>query len=148
MEDAGVGWITAIIVGGIAGWLAEQFMKSNMGLIMNIVLGIVGAAIASAILSYFGIALGGMGRLPSFRLHRRSLAALDRPGDTARLKPSEARSAGGVPTVGKRYAKPSRCRSVLWGPAHLVMASGGSAERDDVHADTAGINMPAFSASV
>ena len=55
MGDAGVGWITAIIV---AGWLAEQFMKSNMGLIMNIVLGIVGAAIASAILSYFGIALG------------------------------------------------------------------------------------------
>jgi len=34
-------------------------MKSNMGLIMNIVLGIVGAAIASAILSYFGIDLGG-----------------------------------------------------------------------------------------
>ena len=49
----------AIIIGGIAGWLAEQFMKSNMGLIMNIVLGIVGAAIASAILSYFGIVLGG-----------------------------------------------------------------------------------------
>ena len=59
MGDAGVGWITAIIVGGIAGWLAEQFMKSNMGLIMNIVLGIVGAAIASASLSYFGVALGG-----------------------------------------------------------------------------------------
>ena len=34
-------------------------MKSNMGLIMNIVLGIVGAAIASAILSAFGINLGG-----------------------------------------------------------------------------------------
>ena len=48
----------AIIIGGIAGWLAEQFMKSNLGLIMNIVLGIVGAAIASAILSYFGIVLG------------------------------------------------------------------------------------------
>src|SRR5258705_697853 len=59
MGAAGVGWIAAIIVGGIAGWLAEQFMKSNMGLIMNIVLGIVGAAIASAILSYFGIVLGG-----------------------------------------------------------------------------------------
>jgi uncharacterized membrane protein YeaQ/YmgE (transglycosylase-associated protein family)/transposase-like protein len=59
MGDAGVGWIAAIIIGGIAGWLAEQFMKSSMGLIMNIVLGIVGAAIASAILSYFGIALGG-----------------------------------------------------------------------------------------
>jgi uncharacterized membrane protein YeaQ/YmgE (transglycosylase-associated protein family) len=30
-----------------------------MGLLMNIVLGIVGAAIASAILSIFGIVLGG-----------------------------------------------------------------------------------------
>ena len=64
MGDAGVGWIAAIIIGGIAGWLAEQFMKSNMGLIMNIVLGIVGAAIASAISSYFGIVLGdGFGYL-------------------------------------------------------------------------------------
>ena len=54
-----VGWIAAIIIGGIAGWLAEQFMKSNMGLLVNIVLGIVGAAIASALLSMFGIALGG-----------------------------------------------------------------------------------------
>src|ERR1700759_1045743 len=59
MHDAEVGWIAAIIIGGIAGWLAEQFMKSDMGLIMNIVLGIVGAAIASAILSIFGIVLGG-----------------------------------------------------------------------------------------
>ena len=59
MADAEVGWIAAIIIGGIAGWLAEQFMHSNMGLLMNIVLGVVGAAIASAILSLFGIALGG-----------------------------------------------------------------------------------------
>ena len=55
----GVGWIAAIIIGGIAGWLAEQFMTSDMGLLMNIVLGIVGAVIASALLSVFGIALGG-----------------------------------------------------------------------------------------
>ena len=59
MEDPAVGWIAANIIGGIAGWLAEQFMKSDMGLLMNIVLGIVGAAIASAIFSFFGIALGG-----------------------------------------------------------------------------------------
>ena len=59
MGDAGVGWIAAIIIGGIAGWLAEQFMKSNMGMIMNIVLGIVGAAIASAIFGYFNISLPG-----------------------------------------------------------------------------------------
>jgi uncharacterized membrane protein YeaQ/YmgE (transglycosylase-associated protein family) len=59
MNDAAVGWIAAIIIGGIAGWLAEQFMKSNMGLLMNIALGIVGAAVASAILSIVGINLGG-----------------------------------------------------------------------------------------
>ena len=59
MTDPTIGWIAAIIIGGIAGWLAEQFMKSDMGLLMNIVLGIVGAAVASAILSFFGIVLGG-----------------------------------------------------------------------------------------
>jgi uncharacterized membrane protein YeaQ/YmgE (transglycosylase-associated protein family) len=59
MENAAIGWIAAIIIGGIAGWLAEQFMKSSMGMLMNIVLGIAGAAIASAILSFFGIVLGG-----------------------------------------------------------------------------------------
>ncbi|MGA7018772.1 MAG: GlsB/YeaQ/YmgE family stress response membrane protein [Pseudolabrys sp.] len=59
MKDPQVGWIAAIIVGGIAGWLAEQFMKSDTGLLMNIVLGIIGAAVASAIFSFFGINLGG-----------------------------------------------------------------------------------------
>jgi uncharacterized membrane protein YeaQ/YmgE (transglycosylase-associated protein family) len=59
MDDAQVGWITAIIIGGVAGWLAEQFMKSEMGMLMNIVLGIIGAAVASAILSFFGVNLGG-----------------------------------------------------------------------------------------
>jgi|RhiMetStandDraft_4_1073278.scaffolds.fasta_scaffold2886085_1 hypothetical protein len=32
MEEQHIGWIAAIIIGGIAGWLAEQFMKSQMGL--------------------------------------------------------------------------------------------------------------------
>ena len=59
MTDPAIGWIAAIIIGGIAGWLAEQFMKSNMGLLMNILLGVVGAVVASAILSFVGIALGG-----------------------------------------------------------------------------------------
>jgi uncharacterized membrane protein YeaQ/YmgE (transglycosylase-associated protein family) len=59
MDDAQVGWIAAIIIGGVAGWLAEQFMKSEMGMLMNIVLGIIGAAVASAILSFFGVRLGG-----------------------------------------------------------------------------------------
>jgi uncharacterized membrane protein YeaQ/YmgE (transglycosylase-associated protein family) len=59
MKDAQIGWIAAIIIGAIAGWLAEQFMKSQMGLAMNIVLGIVGAAVASWLFSLLGISLGG-----------------------------------------------------------------------------------------
>jgi uncharacterized membrane protein YeaQ/YmgE (transglycosylase-associated protein family) len=51
MELNGVGWIAAIVIGGVAGWLAEMFMKSNMGLIMNILLGIVGAALLNFILA-------------------------------------------------------------------------------------------------
>ena len=41
------------------GVLAEQVMKSNMGVFMNILLGIVGAVIANAILAVFGIVLTG-----------------------------------------------------------------------------------------
>lgn len=59
MQDQSVGWIAAIIIGGIAGWLAEQFMKSEMGLFMNIVLGIIGAAVASFLFSFLGISFGG-----------------------------------------------------------------------------------------
>jgi uncharacterized membrane protein YeaQ/YmgE (transglycosylase-associated protein family) len=59
MEEHQIGWIVAIIVGGIAGWLAEQFMKSQMGLLMNIVLGIIGAAVANWLFGLLGISLGG-----------------------------------------------------------------------------------------
>jgi len=59
MEEQQIGWIAAIIIGGIAGWLAEQFMKSQMGLLMNIVLGIIGAAVASWLFSLFGIHFAG-----------------------------------------------------------------------------------------
>ena len=43
MPEQEIGWIAAIIIGGLAGWLAEIFMKSGTGIFMNIVLGIVGA---------------------------------------------------------------------------------------------------------
>jgi uncharacterized membrane protein YeaQ/YmgE (transglycosylase-associated protein family) len=59
MENQAIGWIAAIIIGGVAGWLAEQFMKSQMGLVMNIVLGIIGAAVASWLFNLAGISLGG-----------------------------------------------------------------------------------------
>jgi hypothetical protein len=35
MDEQEIGWIAAIIIAGIAGWLAEQFIKSQMGLVMH-----------------------------------------------------------------------------------------------------------------
>lgn len=46
----GLGWFAAIIVGGLAGWIAEKIMKADHGLLMNIALGIVGALVLNAIL--------------------------------------------------------------------------------------------------
>lgn len=58
MQDAQVGWFAAIIIGGLAGWLAEKVMRSNMGVLMNILLGIVGAMVANVLLSALNISLG------------------------------------------------------------------------------------------
>lgn len=57
--EAGVGWFMAIVIGGIAGWLAGKLLDIRFGVLMNIVIGIVGAAIASAVLPRFGIFVGG-----------------------------------------------------------------------------------------
>ena len=57
----GLGWIMAIVIGAAAGWIAEQIMKSNQGLVMNIVLGIVGAILGNFILMLiFGATMGGI----------------------------------------------------------------------------------------
>lgn len=61
MDVNGVGWIAAIIIGGLAGWFAEMFMKSNTGLFMNIILGIVGAIVLNAILQALNIGAFGVG---------------------------------------------------------------------------------------
>lgn len=52
---AGLGWIAAIIVGGVAGWIASTIMRANTGLILNIVLGIIGAVLANFLLGLVGI---------------------------------------------------------------------------------------------
>jgi uncharacterized membrane protein YeaQ/YmgE (transglycosylase-associated protein family) len=59
MDVNGVGWIAAIIIGGFAGWLAEQFMKSEMGMFFNIILGIIGAVVLNAILAFAGVGFTG-----------------------------------------------------------------------------------------
>ncbi|GAB4353263.1 MAG: GlsB/YeaQ/YmgE family stress response membrane protein [Oricola sp.] len=61
MAMYGLGWLGAIIVGGLAGWLAERFMKSRMGLLANIVLGIAGAIVFKTILHVLGLGMMGGG---------------------------------------------------------------------------------------
>ena len=59
MDDAQIGWLAAIIIGGIAGWLAEIITRSNMGIIVNIILGIIGAGFASWLFAKLGVQIGG-----------------------------------------------------------------------------------------
>ncbi len=56
----GLGWLGAIIIGALAGWIAENIMKSNQGLLMNIILGIIGAIVANALFSVIGVGFGGI----------------------------------------------------------------------------------------
>jgi uncharacterized membrane protein YeaQ/YmgE (transglycosylase-associated protein family) len=48
-----MGWILVIIVGGILGWLASKVMRTDaqQGIFLNIIVGIVGAALAGFLLS-------------------------------------------------------------------------------------------------
>ena len=55
--------LVMLIVGGIVGWLASIVMKTNaqMGMIANIVVGIVGAGIGGWLAPMLGIAAEGIG---------------------------------------------------------------------------------------
>jgi uncharacterized membrane protein YeaQ/YmgE (transglycosylase-associated protein family) len=49
----------AIVIGIIAGWIAEQVMGRSHGLITNLIVGIVGAFLGALIASAMGIAFAG-----------------------------------------------------------------------------------------
>ncbi len=52
-----MGWIVALIVGGIAGWLASMVMNrdNSMGIVLNIVVGCIGSVLGNFLLNQFGI---------------------------------------------------------------------------------------------
>jgi uncharacterized membrane protein YeaQ/YmgE (transglycosylase-associated protein family) len=54
----GVGWIGTLFIGALAGIIADKVMKSNHGLLMNIVIGIVGSYIGAFLANLLGIQLG------------------------------------------------------------------------------------------
>ena len=51
-----MGIIAWVILGGLAGWIASIFMRTNasQGVLMNIIVGIVGALIGGFIFNFFG----------------------------------------------------------------------------------------------
>jgi uncharacterized membrane protein YeaQ/YmgE (transglycosylase-associated protein family) len=54
-------WIITLVVGGIVGWLASIVMKTNaqMGLIANVVVGIVGSILGFWLAGALGLAAAG-----------------------------------------------------------------------------------------
>jgi uncharacterized membrane protein YeaQ/YmgE (transglycosylase-associated protein family) len=62
-----MGWIVALIVGGVAGWLASLLMKrdASMGIVLNIVVGCVGSVVGNMIM---GPLLGITGSVQSFSI--------------------------------------------------------------------------------
>jgi uncharacterized membrane protein YeaQ/YmgE (transglycosylase-associated protein family) len=53
----GVGVIGTIFIGALAGWIAEKLTGSDMGLIKNIIVGIVGSFIGAFIANALGVRL-------------------------------------------------------------------------------------------
>lgn len=56
---SGIGILTAIIVGVLAGWIAEQVMHRNHGLVTNLFVGLVGALVGGFIASTLGVQFAG-----------------------------------------------------------------------------------------
>lgn len=52
----GVGIFGAIIIGIIAGWIAERVFNRNHGLLKNLIVGLVGSLIGGALVRSFDIA--------------------------------------------------------------------------------------------
>jgi uncharacterized membrane protein YeaQ/YmgE (transglycosylase-associated protein family) len=54
-------WIVTLVVGAIVGWLASMVMKTNaqMGVIANIVVGIIGSSIGFWLAGVLGLSAGG-----------------------------------------------------------------------------------------
>ena len=54
-------WIVTIVIGGVIGWLASMIMKTNaqMGLLANVIVGIVGSSIGFWLAGVLGVGAAG-----------------------------------------------------------------------------------------
>lgn len=67
LNEPGVGWFTMIIIGLLAGWIAERVTESDHGLIANLIFGLIGA--------FVGKYLAEMAAIPVFGFFRTLVAA-------------------------------------------------------------------------
>lgn len=56
----GLGWLSFLFVGLLAGFIAEKVMSRNHGLLTNLVVGVVGAYVGAFIFSLLGLQAGGL----------------------------------------------------------------------------------------
>ena len=63
-----VGLIGYIIIGGLAGWIGSKIMGTDaqQGILLNIVVGVVGALIGGFLLRLFGVDVAGGGIIFTF----------------------------------------------------------------------------------
>lgn len=63
-----LGFIGWIVIGGLAGWIGSKIMgrDASMGLLANIVVGIIGGLLGGWLLSLFGVDVAGGGLFFSF----------------------------------------------------------------------------------
>ena len=59
----GVGLLTMLIVGAIAGWVAEKVTESNHGFLTNVLVGIAGAFVGGKLAEVLQIPIFGFFRL-------------------------------------------------------------------------------------
>jgi uncharacterized membrane protein YeaQ/YmgE (transglycosylase-associated protein family) len=61
---SGLGWLSFLIVGLIAGWIADKVMQRGHGLLQNLVVGVIGAYVGALIFWFLGLqATGFVGAL-------------------------------------------------------------------------------------
>ena len=56
----GVGILGFILIGILAGWIAERVMKRNHGLITNLAVGVVGALLGGFLAGMLGLGASGL----------------------------------------------------------------------------------------
>ena len=54
----GLGFFGSIVVGIIAGWLAEKIVKRDQGLCANLIVGVIGGLIGGGLLALFNKSVG------------------------------------------------------------------------------------------